>query len=279
LTRIIEGSNGKPILARFSLPKELKSSGIVIMVHGFKGFMDWGHFPLVAKSFLEAGIPVVQFNFSHNGTTPEHPEEFADLEAFGENNYSKELYDISQVIDAVEQSDYLKNAGVDTSNITLLGHSRGGGISILQAAEDTRVKGLVTWASVAAFGAFFGTEILEQWKEEGVIYSYNARTQQEMPLYYQLYEDVIRNADRINVLKAAQKIRIPWQIVHGTQDSTVPYSAAVDLKTACPGAELLTIDAGNHTLGGKHPWLETALPQQSINAVQGAIRLMLDNRE
>ncbi|WP_435524823.1 hypothetical protein [Chryseobacterium indoltheticum] len=36
----------------------------------------------------------VKFNFSHNGTTVEDPENFADLEAFGNNNYSKELSDL-----------------------------------------------------------------------------------------------------------------------------------------------------------------------------------------
>ena len=36
----------------------------------------------------------VKFNFSHNGTTLESPSDFKDLESFGNNNFSKELYDL-----------------------------------------------------------------------------------------------------------------------------------------------------------------------------------------
>jgi uncharacterized protein len=271
LTMTIEGSAGRPILLKCSIPKTVAHHGIVIMVHGFKGFMDWGHFPLVAQAFLEAGIPVLQFNFSHNGTNPDHPADFVELEAFGQNNYSKELYDLGKVIDAVEHLEVLKEAGVNTRNITLLGHSRGGGISILTAARDNRIKKLITWASVSAFGAFFGTEILEQWKEEGVIYSFNARTQQEMPLYYQLYEDVLNNADSINILSAAASIAKPWQIVHGTSDSTVPFRAAEELAAAGEDAELIAVEGGNHTFGAKHPWQEEFLPEQSKGIVDAAI--------
>jgi uncharacterized protein len=271
LTTIIEGSAGKPILLKCSVPDTIAHEGVLIMVHGFKGFMDWGHFPLVAQSFLEAGIPVVQFNFSHNGTHPDHPVDFVDLEAFGQNNYSRELYDLGKVLDAVEQLEQLKEAGVNTRSITLLGHSRGGGISILKAAEDARVTKLISWAAVSAFGAFFGTEILEQWKEEGVIFSFNARTQQEMPLYYQLYEDVLSNADSIDILSAAASISKPWQIVHGTNDSTVPFSAAKELTAACGSAELIVVEGGNHTFGAKHPWQEDQLPVDSKGIVEAAI--------
>lgn len=271
LTTIIEGSDARHILLRCSLPAAITHQGVLVMVHGFKGFMDWGHFPLVAEAFLQAGIPVVQFNFSHNGTNPDHPADFVELEAFGQNNYSKELYDLGKVLDAVEDMAILKEAGIDTRNITLLGHSRGGGISVLAAAMDSRIKKLITWASVAAFGAFFGTEILEQWKEEGVIFSFNARTQQEMPLYYQLYEDVVNNAAKIDILSAAASLDIPCQIVHGTKDSTVPFSAAQELVAVCKSAELISVEGGNHTFGAKHPWQDDSLPEQSKGIVEAAI--------
>ena len=46
---------------------------LVIFVHGYKGFKDWGAWSLVAKSFAEAGFYFVKFNFSHNGTTLDNP--------------------------------------------------------------------------------------------------------------------------------------------------------------------------------------------------------------
>ena len=69
--RYIENGQPKPIL---------------IFVHGFKGFKDWGPFNLVSEYFADLKYVFLKFNLSHNGTTPEAPLEFADLEAFGENN-------------------------------------------------------------------------------------------------------------------------------------------------------------------------------------------------
>ena len=64
---------------------------VVIYAHGFNGFKDWANFDLVAERFIAAGFTFIKFNFSHNGTTPANPEDFVDLDAFGKNNYSKQL--------------------------------------------------------------------------------------------------------------------------------------------------------------------------------------------
>src|SRR5258708_25698923 len=74
---------------------------VVIYAHGFNGFKDWANFDLIADRFAREGFVLVKFNFSHNGTTPANPEQFTDLEAFGKNNYSKELFDLRAVIDWV----------------------------------------------------------------------------------------------------------------------------------------------------------------------------------
>ena len=48
----------------------------------------------MADRFADAGFVFVKFNLSHNGTTIEHPIDFVDLEAFGNNNFAKELDDL-----------------------------------------------------------------------------------------------------------------------------------------------------------------------------------------
>ena len=47
---------------------------------------------------------------------------------------------------------------IDIQNITVIGHSRGGGISIIKASEDQRITKLITWASVSDYGSRFGSE-------------------------------------------------------------------------------------------------------------------------
>ena len=50
--------------------------------------------------------------------------------------------------------------------IYLIGHSRGGGISIIAANEDKRIKKLVTWAAIADLTNRFSSEELAIWKKK-----------------------------------------------------------------------------------------------------------------
>ena len=126
---IISGSRNKPILLDVHEPiKEIKS--IIIFSHGFKGFKDWGTFNKMASFFADKGYVFVKFNFSFNGTSIESPENFVDLEAFANNNFTIELDDLGLVIDWVR-------IRYNNLAISLLGHSRGGAISILKSSEDS----------------------------------------------------------------------------------------------------------------------------------------------
>lgn len=251
----IVGSNGEEILLKYLIPELLKSTHPVVIMHGFKGFMGWGHFPLVAQQIAENGHPVVMMNFSHNGTSASAPIDFVRLDLFSENTYSKELDDIGFVLNEIENSIFLKEKGVNAHQVTLVGHSRGGGIAILKAAQDSRVQKLITWASVGSFGSFFGKneDLLEEWKSKGVISTFNSRTQQEMPMKYDLYEDVLLNSDKLDVQKAASQINIPWLIIHGTDDPTISVDVAYDFHKIQPKSELYIMENAHHNFGGKHP--------------------------
>lgn len=160
---ILQSKHGRPFLADVYYKKDGQKKPVLIFSHGFKGFKDWGPFDLVADKFVEAGFVYVKFNFSHNGTTVDHLVDFADLEAFGNDNLSIEMDDLGVVIDwvcsdlfPVAQTEY------DAAQLYLMGHSRGGGISILKAKEDTRVKKICTWASVNEFSKYWTKEELEK---------------------------------------------------------------------------------------------------------------------
>src|SRR5690606_3008749 len=90
---IIENPATRNFLADAYFPESAEKLPLVIFAHGYKGYKDWGAWHLMAEKFAEAGFFFVKFNFSHNGTTLENPETFDDLEAFGHNNFSKEMLD------------------------------------------------------------------------------------------------------------------------------------------------------------------------------------------
>ena len=47
--------------------ENISKAACLILVHGFKGFKDWGFFPFTAEHFAKCGYFVITFNFSHNG--------------------------------------------------------------------------------------------------------------------------------------------------------------------------------------------------------------------
>jgi dienelactone hydrolase len=258
---ILPGSNGKSILLDIFYTDE-RPKPVVIYTHGFNGFKDWGSFDLIAAQFAEAGFCFVKFNFSHGGTSPQAPEAFVDLEAYGHNNYSRELYDLQQVINWTVQPDNPYRAAIDPESIYLLGHSRGGGVVLLKAAEEKKVKAVVTWASVSECKTPWGSwphDRLQRWKESGVDYYTNSRTKQQMPLYYQLYEDYILHQKRLNIDNAVQQLTVPLLICHGTADEAVPVANAYKLKERAQSAELFLVES-DHVFGRKHPWPDNNLP-------------------
>ena len=245
---------------------------LVIFCHGYKGFKDWGSWDLVAQTCSEANLFFVKFNFSHNGGTIKEPIDFPDLEAFAENNYTKELEDVDSMLNYLlsEENKFINQ--IDTSNITLIGHSRGGGISILKASEDARITKLITWASVSSFGERTSTTgDLEQWKKDGVKYVLNGRTKQQMPHNYQFYLDYKVNETRFNIELATKKITIPFLIIHGEEDPSVKFTEAKNLKKWNPESELFTIEKSNHVFNASHPYKNKKLPEALQQVVTKSI--------
>jgi len=208
--------------------------------------------------FIESDFAYVKFNFSHNGGTVEQPIDFPDLEAFGNNNYTKELADLRTVIDWIEK---YESSEIDKSEIYLIGHSRGGGISIIAANEDDRIKKLITWAAVADLINRYPKEVIDNWKKEGVLFVENTRTNQQMPLYYQLAEDVLDNMERFNIERAAKVIDIPHLIIHGTADEAVSIDEAKNLNKWNSKSELFIIQDSGHTFGAAHPFADISFPE------------------
>jgi len=265
---ILNSKHGKKfgVDARFVSSSDKKP--VIIFVHGFKGFKEWGHFNLMADHLAEKGFVYVKPNLSHNGTSIKKPAEFVDLEAFGNNNFSIELDDIGVLIDYLfEPGCTIPEVEMDTSKIFLAGHSRGGGVIILKAREDPRVKAVATLASVASLGSWPDSTV-KQWKKDGVYYVYNSRTGQNMPLYYQLAEDVQKNKDRLDVPAAAKNMKQPMLIIHGSDDESVSVNAGYELKKLNPAAEIFIIEGAGHTFGGHHPLNDDDLPEYSKIAVE-----------
>lgn len=258
---VLTRKNKKDILIDYFFKNNQQSKAIVIFCHGYKGFKDWGAWDLVAEAFANADYFFVKFNFSHNGGTIEQPIDFPDLEAFGQNNYTKELEDLQDVITHITNDSFQFFNEVNRHNISLIGHSRGGGIVTIKAEENHKITSIISWAGVSDYATRFPKgEALENWKKSGVYYIVNGRTKQEMPHFYQFFEDFQANALRLDIKRATNNLNIPHLIIHGTDDPAVSAKEAHKLHQWNPKSKLVLIDNADHVFGARHPWNENSMP-------------------
>ena len=116
---ILNRTDKKPLLIDTFYSESKTDQPIVVFCHGYKGFKDWGAWNRMARLFADAGYFFIKFNFSHNGGTLSQPIDFPDLEAFGKNNYTKELDDLGSVLDWVSNNTQFKNS-IDSKQISII---------------------------------------------------------------------------------------------------------------------------------------------------------------
>ncbi|RZK71569.1 MAG: alpha/beta hydrolase [Pedobacter sp.] len=259
----LTGSNQQDIIGDITYSKS-ESKQVALFVHGFKGFKDWGTHHLVAGYFAQNDVTYVKFNFSHSGVVASNLNDVTDMELFASNTPSKELYDLDIVIQYISET-------FPDAEISLIGHSRGGGLSILEAARNPKISKLITWAAISSFNSLWKKEQEEEWHEKGKIEVYNARTKEYMPLNVALLEDVNQNRETLNIMKAAKNISIPWLIIHGNDDVNVVVEIAKNFKAIHPEASFLEINGANHVFGASHPYSSETLPLQLLEVSNASL--------
>ena len=246
------GSDNRESLYDLSIPMQFNGQ-LIIFVHGFMGFKDWGAWHLVQEYFTEKGFAFCKFNLSHNGGTVQNGIDFPDEESFARNTYSFEVNDIkcssNQIIPYFEK----------TPEIHLIGHSRGGGAALL-AAKEIGSKTLSLWASISSIASRFPTnEALKKWEEDGIRYVENSRTKQALPQYFSLFQDFQENHKRLDIEIAARSLECAVSVFHGKQDKSVDLSEG-ELLAKWLNVDLFILENTDHVFGSKHPWKENQLP-------------------
>jgi pimeloyl-ACP methyl ester carboxylesterase len=93
----------------------------------------------------------------------------------------------------------------------------------------------------------------------------------------ELLDDVeVHGSTKLNVAASAAKIKVPWLIVHGTGDETVPSTDAERLHELSLGVSTLRLIAGaNHAFEAKHPLTE--VPPVLKQVVQETVKFFVRN--
>jgi len=262
----IPGAGGEVIRGNVHLPAGDPGGRlpVVLVLHGFKGYKDYGFFPHLTQRLADAGLAAVRFNFSHSGIDDD-PSTFGRPDLFEGDTWSKQLADVQAVIAAAETA-ALPHAGrMDLSRLAVLGHSRGGVTALLTAGGDRRIKAVVSLSAPA------GTDNLTKHQKQiirdvGYIVSPSSRTGQDLRIGRALLDDLEQNAEELDMLAAVGRIEAPLMIVHGAADASVPPGCADAIANAYRGdVEALMIDGAGHTFDcanpfeGPSPALETLI--------------------
>lgn len=244
--------------------------GSVIVCHGFKGFARWAFFPYLSRALAQRGLTTITFDFSGSGIGRDR-ENFTEPEAFAHNTFTRELEDLEVIEDHARRMNWIGG------KFGLFGHSRGGGMAILYtAAEGSNVSSLVTWAAISYPNRWTPEDVVT-WRRRGFTEITNSRTGQTMRLDTDLLDDVeLHGKTKVNIEGAAGKIRVPWLILHGTADETVPSSEAESLHSKAKGVSTLRlIEESGHTFEAKHPLTE--IPPSLEKVVKESVNFFLRN--
>lgn len=250
---VFTGAAGRKSLIDLEIPENFNNK-LIVFVHGYMGYKDWGCWNLMQSLFVSLGYGFCKYNVSHNGGTIEQPVDFPDLEAFANNSYSKEVEDLQCALNWIETK------LSPLPEIYLVGHSRGGGI-VLLTANDKRVNRIVTLAAIDSISKRFPEgKQLEVWKTQGTRYGLNSRTNQKMPHLFAQYEDYVAHADELNIEKACLSSTKPTLVIHGDADTSVDIEEGRNIAKWL-NTRLFEIEEANHTFGATQPWTEKDMPE------------------
>ncbi|MBX2976746.1 MAG: alpha/beta hydrolase [Ignavibacteriaceae bacterium] len=232
---------------------DLKKKGTIIFVHGFKGFKEWGFGPYLANYFAAHQFDVLTFNFSHNGIG-DIPTEFSEFDKFANNTFSLEISELEQLISAYFEKQIVQEVN---ENLFLIGHSRGGAISLLTATHSNNISGLAVWATISKLDRYTERQKIE-WRKKGYFEVINARTKQTFKLNVSLLEDIEKNSDTtLNIERSVRNLNKPLLIVHGTQDLAVPINEAEQIYMWSNKnlTSFHTVGNTGHTFDVVHPFI------------------------
>ncbi len=258
-TLTLNNAFNEPIRFDLRYAEGTTNAPVIILLHGFKGFKDWGFFPDLATSLVYSDYVTITLNFSKNGIGADG-KTFTELENFAQNTISLELSDVETILQAIKKGQ-IDNHAINPEAIGLVGHSRGGAVALLTALEHDDIGAVVTWAPVGDLYRFRDEQI-KQWQTQGYIEVLNQRTGQIFKMNRTYWDDLQKNKEKFNLFERIQDLDVPALFIHGSEDETVPVEDSKQLYENC-GAyskRLEIIDGTDHTFGIKHPFEKATEP-------------------
>ncbi|MBN1786743.1 MAG: prolyl oligopeptidase family serine peptidase [Candidatus Methanofastidiosa archaeon] len=199
--------------------------GVIVCTH-FTGSKEIGHYYRLAKAMAGSGMCALRFDYG---------------DCVGESEGTCDGMRLSgQVLDTISAIDHMVSMGVES--IGLFGHSLGGSTAIVAAANDERVRALVTAAAMARLdegGLFRGRA--DEWRRSGHITFPSWKG--DISIGYGFYRDLLG----YDAKAIAKDIKASFMIIHPGNDVIVPLEHARSLYgSANEPKSLKVIEGADH---------------------------------
>ncbi len=278
-TWTIPGWRDLPIYGNTHIPDVDHARGVILLVHGFMGYKDYGLFPFVAEQFANAGIIAHRFNLTTSGITNNF-QTFERPDLFELGTWNNNVTDIDAVIDAV-QSGAIEGGG---RPMLLMGHSRGGVGVLLTAGRrfmqqrQPRPVGVIS-ASAPSRPWRFAESQKKEILERGYLAVKSGRTGQDLRISRAFLDEQEADPPGHDLARHVAALNCPLLIVHGTTDPTVPPRDAREIADmAGEGVKhtLKLVEGGDHVFNTPNPFPMNGEPSPQLQAYNEAMQQFCD---
>lgn len=231
--------DGTKLVGIWQLPKET-SSKAVILAHGITvDKEEEGMFTVLAGKLAEVGIASFRFDFRGHGESGGKQEEMTIA---------------GEMLDLVAAFNKVLNAGY--TRIGIVGSSFGGGITLLTTGRFGKdMRCLCFWNPVLDLEATFIKPFLP-WLKNNI-----GRMKKELKTKgwtylpvdqpYKIGKELIKEMEKYKPYENIKEISIPVVIIHGDNDTYVPYRDSVKYLSGFTGwHKLVTIKGSDHGFSG-----------------------------
>ena len=244
----IVNDHGLEILGDTHVP-EGEPIACAIIVHGFKGYKDYGFIPLLAHDLCARGVLVHRFNLSTSGMTNDI-DTFARPDLFELDTWDRQVQDVRRVVRAVREGE-IPGSG---HPLFLIGHSRGGATALLAGGrygDELALSCIVTINAVDRCCRMSDDEHRAT-LARGYTITQSTRTKQELRIDANWLQEQIDDPEAHDVLLQASRCEVPVLVMHGDSDDAVDIAAgqAIAHKLNTP---LFVLRGSNHVLNMSNP--------------------------
>jgi Dipeptidyl aminopeptidases/acylaminoacyl-peptidases len=250
-----KAADGRSINAYLTLPnREAKNLPLVVLPHGGPHARDFPGFDFLSQSLASRGYVVLQPEFRGSGGFGR------ELLEAGFHEYGKKMQtDLSDGMRALAAQGL-----IDPKRVCIFGASYGGYAALAGPTLDPGVYR----CAVSLAGPSDMREMLKGWPKP----SMGANGARFWDRFVGIEDGNLAKADAVSPAKFADKVTIPVMLIHGKDDTVVPYEQseimASALKSAGKKYEFVTLEGEDH-------WLSTG--KTRLQMLEAAVKFIEAN--